>query len=170
MFIDQQGQIRRLAGAQAHILAHTYVREDRWELFGFTEAPERDMFQLLIGVSGIGPNSALMILSGMSVADLSRAILEERVADLTRVRGVGPKTAQRVVVELKDRVRLPADGSADRSAGSDSDPVADEAMLALDALGFSGPAARKAVGAVRKKLGDGEVTVQALIKGALQER
>ena len=158
------------AGGPVEVLVHTYVREDQLALFGFLQEEEREMFRLLIGVSGIGPNSALTILSGLSVGDLARSIQEGCADDLTKVRGIGPKTAQRVVVDLKDRIRrpLPADRDEPRAAGSDG--LADEALRALEALGFAGPGARKAVAAVRRRLGDGEVTVQALIKGALRER
>ena len=157
------------AGSPVEILAHTHAREDQLALFGFLREAEREMFRLLIGVSGIGPNLALTILSGLSVDDLARAIQEERAGDLTRVRGIGPRTAQRVVVDLKDRIRRPMrTGPAPQEAGSDD--LVDEAMLALEALGFAGPAARKAIESVRGRLGEGEVSVQALIKGALRER
>ena len=158
------------AGGPVEILAHTYVREDQLALFGFLQEEEREMFRLLIGVSGIGPNSALTILSGLSVGDLALAIQEGRADDLTRVRGIGPKTAQRVVVDLKDRVRRPLPAGRDGPQAAGADALADEALRALEALGFAGPGARKAVAAVRRRLEDGEVSVQALIKGALRER
>ena len=157
------------AGSAVEILAHTHAREDQLALFGFLQEAEREMFRLLIGVSGIGPNLALTILSGLSVGDLARAIQEERAGDLTRVRGIGPRTAQRVVVDLKDRIRRPSrTGPAPPEAGPDD--LVDEAMMALEALGFAGPAARKVLESVRGRLGEGEVSVQALIKGALRER
>ena len=157
------------AGSTVEILAHTHAREDQLALFGFLQEEEREMFRLLIGISGIGPNLALTILSGLSVDDLARAIQEERAGDLTRVRGIGPRTAQRVVVDLKDRIRRPSRGpEAPQAAGSDD--LVGEAMLALEALGFAGPTARKAVEGVRRRLGEGEASVQALIKGALRER
>ena len=158
------------AGRPVEILAHTHAREDQLALFGFLQEEEREMFRLLIAVSGIGPNLALTILSGLSVADLARAIQEERAGDLTRVRGIGPRTAQRVVVDLKDRIRRPLRTGPDAPEEAGSDALTDEAMLALEALGFAGPAARKALASVRSRLGDGEVSVQALIKGALRER
>ncbi len=157
------------AGSPVEILAHTHVREDQLALFGFLQEAEREMFRLLIGISGIGPNLALTILSGLSVDDLARAIQEERAGDLTRVRGIGPRTAQRVVVDLKDRIRRPLRTGPEAAQEAGSDDL-DEAMLALEALGFTGPAARKALEAVRSRLGEGEASVQALIKGALRER
>lgn len=157
------------AGSTVEILAHTHSREDQLALFGFLQEEEREMFRLLIGISGIGPNLALTILSGLSVDDLARAIQEERAGDLTRVRGIGPRTAQRVVVDLKDRIRRPLRTGPEAPQAGPEDLV-DEAMLALEALGFAGPAARKALEAVRSRLGVGEASVQALIKGALRER
>ena len=156
-------------GDPVRLFIHTYVREDRLELFGFSEPAEREMFQLLIGVSGIGPNSAQAILSGMSVADLQRAIHQEEVSELTRVRGVGPKTARRVVVELKDKIRIPALAAAEPVTTSSGEGLDDQASLALEALGIATATARKAVASARAKL-DGEPTVQALIKAALRER
>ena len=96
-----------VAGSTVSLHTHTYVREDRLQLFGFSDPAEREMFELLISVSGIGPNSAQTILSGLSVADLQKAIHRDQVNELTKIRGVGTKTAQRVVVELRDKIRLP---------------------------------------------------------------
>ena len=160
-------------GTPVSLHTYTYVREDRLQLFGFSHPAEREMFELLIGVSGIGPNSAQTILSGMSVADLQRAIHHERVTELTKVRGVGTKTAQRVVIELRDRIRLPLAGTDDAEEEpqqSPEDPLGEEAAMALEKLGFATSAARKAVAAARKKQEAGAPTVQDLIKGALRER
>ena len=94
------------------LFTHLHVREDRMELFGFAAAEEREVFELLIAVSGIGPNSALTILSGMTLRDLQDAILQERVNELTQIKGIGRKTAERLVLDLRDKVQLtaPADG------------------------------------------------------------
>ncbi len=159
-------------GTPVSLHTHTYVREDRLQLFGFSHPAEREMFKLLIGVSGIGPNSAQTILSGLSVADLQRAIHHERITELTKVRGVGTKTAQRVVVELRDKIRLPVvdPHDEDGSRPGPGDPLGDEAVMALEALGFPTSAARKAVAAARKNHQGGDPTVQDLIKGALRGR
>ena len=158
------------AGEKVELLTYTYVREDRLDLYGFFEEAEREMFELLIGVSGIGPKLAQTILSGMSVADLQRAIRGERVAELTQVRGVGTKTAQRLVVELRDKVHLPADDAGAQRGAPAEDRVAAEAALALEALGFAAVSARKAVATARKKANGTPGTVQDLIKAALRER
>ena len=165
----------KLPAEKAEVFLHTYtyVREDRLQLFGFSDPAEREMFELLIGVSGIGPNSAQTILSGLSVADLQRAIHRELVAELTQVKGVGTKTAQRVVVELKDKIRIPVarpDGKDNDAARISDDPLGDEAMLALEALGFAATSASKAVAAAHRRHGEGIPTLQDLIKGALRER
>ena len=129
------------------------------------------MFELLISVSGIGPNSAQTILSGLSVADLQKAIHRDQVNELTKIRGVGTKTAQRVVVELRDKIRLPVATADDGEVSPrvSDDPLGEEAAMALEALGFAASAARKAVATARKKHG-AEPTVQDLIKGARRER
>lgn len=157
-------------GEAARLLTHTYVREDRLELFGFADAEELAMFQLLIAVSGIGPNSAIAILSGTSVEELRQAIVHERPEDLTRVRGIGPKSAQRIVIDLRDKVPAVAGSAAPAPATeAGSSPAAEEAVMALVSLGISAGPARKAVAGVIKRHGPDQ-TVQVLIKQALQER
>ena len=157
-------------GAVARLLTHTYVREDRLELFGFASEDEREMFELLIGVSGIGPNSAIGILSGTSVADLTNAIFQGQAQELTKIRGIGKKTAERVIVDLQDKIRAPAATPADPIDDSGADPeVMAEAVMALVALGIPTPSARKAA-ASALKLGGPEQSLQELIRRALQER
>ena len=159
-------------GSEVSLLTHTYVREDRFQLFGFSDAGEREMFQLLIAVAGIGPNSAQAILSGMSVDELKTAILEERASDLTRIRGIGRKTADRVVVDLRDKIAP----SWKQTPDPEGEPVqstrnekTEEAVLALAALGIAPAAARKAVVKAMDKSGV-DATLQDLIKQALNER
>lgn len=160
------GQLPAL-GAQVQLLTHHHVREDRQDLFGFAEEAEREMFRMLIGVSGIGPVLAQTVLSGMAVRDLQEAIFHERVRELTGIKGIGKKTAERVIIELKDRVQL---GAAVSAPGVAAPPRAiEEAVLALSALGIASLAARQAVQRVVEKEGT-ELSVQQLIKRALQER
>jgi len=155
-------------GAEVLLLTHHHVREDRQDLFGFVEEAEREMFRLLIGVSGIGPVLAQTVLSGMAVRDLQEAIFYDRVKELTGIKGIGRKTAERMVIELKDRVSLGGAGAS--SPGVPSSPRAvEEAVLALSALGIASLAARQAVQRVVEKEG-AELSVQQLIKRALQER
>ncbi len=159
-------------GSEVSLLTHTYVREDRLQLFGFCNAEEREMFQHLIGVAGVGPTSAQMILSGMSVQELKFAIFEERASDLTRVRGIGRKTADRLVVDLRDKI----DPASKRAVDTEGEQVSsswnvktEEAVLALVALGIATTAARKAVASAMEKTGV-DTTPQDLIKQALNER
>ena len=157
-------------GADVHLFTYTYVREDRLSLFGFAHEAERTMFVLLIGVSGIGPNLAQTILSGMSVPDLQRAIFHERAAELTKVRGIGRKTAERLVIDLKDK--LDAIGTSTVEDGGSPTEVAtaaEEAVLALIALGIPATAARKSVTSALEHNGN-DASVQSLIRQALQER
>ena len=148
-------------GEAVRLLTHTYVREDRLELFGFVSDDEREMFELLIGVSGIGPNSAIGILSGTSVADLQNAIFQGQAEELTKIR---------VIVDLQDKIRAPAATPADRVDDSGADPeLMAEAIMALVALGIPAPSARKAAASALKR-GGPEQSLQELIRHALQER
>ncbi|MBN98530.1 MAG: Holliday junction branch migration protein RuvA [Gemmatimonadetes bacterium] len=159
-------------GAESRLLTHHYVREDRQELFGFADEGEREIFELLIGVSGIGPNSAQTILSGMSVEALREAIFYERVNELTAIKGIGKKTAERMVVELKDKIQAPAlqgDTTTENTPAAGEGVAVEEAVLALIALGFAAPAARRALAQVVKKSG-ADQSVQQLIRQALKER
>ncbi|MBU09240.1 MAG: Holliday junction branch migration protein RuvA [Gemmatimonadetes bacterium] len=157
-------------GTEIFLHTYTYVREDRLDLYGFADAEERRMFTLLLSVSGIGPNSAQTVLSGMSISDLQSAITQDRVTDLTQIRGVGRKTAERVVVELRDKIASIAGATGSVSATGPVDQgVTAEAILALVALGINESTATKSVDKAMKK-SDGEATVQDLIKNALRDR
>ena len=150
-----------------HLSTYLYVREDRMELFGFADEEEREIFELLIGVSGIGPHSALTVLSGMTLRDLQEAILQERVAELTAIKGIGRKTAERLVLDLKDKVHASAPAG---EAASEAKPGAsEEAAKALMTLGYAAPAARQVVRKAVEKHG-ADLSVQQLIKLALKER
>ena len=154
------------------LFTHLHVREDRMELFGFILVEEREVFELLIAVSGIGPNSALTILSGMTLRDLQDAILQERVNELTQIKGIGRKTAERLVLDLRDKVQLTAPvGGEEATEIPDAEAASTKAAaLALMTLGYAGPVARQAVRKVIDKNPGDELTVQQLIKLALKER
>ena len=121
----------------------------------------------MIGVSGIGPNSAQTILSGLSVADLKEAIFNDRVGDLTAIKGIGRKTAERMVIELRDKISI-IEGMGQTESGRKPGPV-EEAALALMALGITPAVSRQAVTKALKHIGP-DASLQALIKRALQER
>jgi Holliday junction DNA helicase RuvA len=148
------------------LYTHLHVKEDAHTLYGFYRPDERALFLALIGVSGIGPNTARMVLSAMSPADFRQAVLTENEAAIKRIKGIGPKSAKRLILELKDR--LAADGpSAEGLSPAAHNSARDEALSALVMLGFARPASEKAL----SKVLDGEVddpTVETLIKLALQ--
>ena len=145
-------------GNELFLFIHTQVREDAITLFGFLEEDEKEMFLILKSVSGIGPKLALGILSGIKISELCRAIAEKDVKRLTTLQGIGKKTAERICVELKDKV--PSVGLEELSAGSSSVtvPVAgsviSDTISALTNLGYPDPVARQALTAVKKQLGE----------------
>lgn len=134
-------------GAEVALHVHTHVREDQLALFGFATARERELFERLIAVSGIGPRLAQVVLSGMPVDDLVAALAAGDLARLTRIPGVGRKTAERMVVELRDKLRELAREivAPPAAAASDEDLVA-----ALENLGYKRAQADKAVADARR--------------------
>lgn len=135
-------------GAQIKVLTHLQVREDAHVLFGFTSAAERDLFRLLVNhVSGIGPKLALAVLSGMSVVQFKAAVVSSDVASLSKISGLGKKTAERIVLELKDKVGVAAAWEAASSAHAPTPQEAqiNDAVLALISLGYKQVEAHKAV-------------------------
>lgn len=160
------------AGAECTLYTHMSVREDAMELFGFAQREERDMFRRLISVSGIGPKSALGVLGSMPISDLRLAILTGDAAALSRAPGIGKKTAQRISLELKDKLAQDALGG---TAGLEdfvvtADPAApvqdavSEAMLALKSLGYTPQEAANALKGVKGQAD----TPDELIKLALR--
>lgn len=132
------------AGSAVQLRIHTHVREDALQLFGFASALEQALFERLISVSGIGPKVALSILSGIEPAELTRAIRSSDVARLTRIPGVGKKTAERVVLELKDRLPQPA--AAEPTAAPEAgDDVRADLLSALVNLGYNRASVEKTV-------------------------
>jgi holliday junction DNA helicase RuvA len=129
------------------LLIHTQVREDAISLYGFLSAREKHLFELLISASGVGPVLALKILSGMSVDDLVPAVRSGDLARLTRIPGVGRKTAERMIVELRDKLaamEIPAQTTPSPTTGSEN-----EVVIALTNLGYDRAIAEKAVEAVQ---------------------
>lgn len=137
-------------GGEAKLLAWHCVREDDEMLFGFATKEEREMFLKLTQVSGVGPKIALAILSGSSIGELSLAIASGNAKRISSIKGVGKKTAEKICVELKDKVSaLAALAAASRGSGDDANaPVIRDAILALTSLGFSEEVANKMVSKV----------------------
>lgn len=149
---------------EVKLYTHLQVLEDAHNLFGFYTAKERDMFELLISVSGVGCNTARLILSSLTVNELSTAIANEDIKTIQAVKGIGSKTAQRIVVDLKDKVRKT--DYAEEIIEAVDNTVKNEALSALVILGFSKNAASKALDKLMKQTPDAPVEV--LIREALK--
>ncbi len=171
-----------VAGEAASLLIETHVREDHIHLFGFIDAGERDWFRLLLTVQGVGTRHALAILSVLDPASIAQAIAAQDKAAVTRANGVGPKLAQRITAELKDKAGAIALGAAARaapaatgtgrggaeaSAGGLGGPAQD-AVSALVNLGYRPTEAFGAVAAAERELGP-DAAVEALVRGGLRE-
>jgi holliday junction DNA helicase RuvA len=143
-------------GAEVVLRVHTHVREDVIALYGFATAAEQDLFERLISISGIGPKLALAVLSGIDARDLVRAIRSQDVARLTKIPGVGKKTAERIGLELKDRLphALGEPPGAAATASTAADQVRDDLLSALINLGYQRPVAEKAIDAAMRKTPD----------------
>lgn len=158
-------------GAEVQILTHLAIREDAHVLYGFMTAAERDLFRLLIHtVSGIGPKIALNVLSGMNPVALRGAVANGDVKALSQISGVGKKTAERIVVELKDKMGAAGawEASSAQRALSDADQKVNDAVLALMALGFKQPEAHDAIRASQSVLGP-QAGVEALVRASLKK-
>lgn len=157
-------------GASIKILTHLQVREDAHVLFGFMSTAERDLFRLLIThVSGIGPKTALDVLSGISVTQFKAAVVSSDAALLSKTKGIGKKTAERIIVELKDKVGIAAAWEA-ASAGHAPTPQEaqlNDAVLALIALGYKQVDAHKVLKQAQEKAGPAQTT-EDLIRAALK--
>ncbi|HEY1491503.1 MAG TPA: Holliday junction branch migration protein RuvA, partial [Steroidobacteraceae bacterium] len=149
-------------GETVHLITHLVVREDAHILYGFATEEERRLFRALIKVSGVGPKIALALLSGVSVADFNRSVQAQDLSALTRVPGIGRKTAERLIVEMRDRLVAPLSGGA-AADGAGMSPE-NEAYDALVALGYRpGEATR-----LLKAAGPGTHSTEELIRRALQ--
>lgn len=157
-------------GEPAQLLTYLHVREDIMQLYGFSTQEEREVFLLLISVSGIGPKSALGILSSVALPDFKKAIAQEDYNLLTAVPGIGKKTAQRLVVELKEKVAKisSADDIARTKVVQGISEVADEAMMALMSLGYAKALAEKSIMRALRENPGKEFSLQELIKTALR--
>lgn len=157
------------AGAEVALRVHTHVREEALQLFGFATDLERQLFERLIGVSGIGPKLAVSLLSGMDARDLLGCVQRGDVARLTGIPGIGKKTAERIVLELKDRVAQlgapPPD--APGAVAAPGDRLRDDLHSALQNLGYHRPLVEKAVESVLAP--DATQTFEQALKAALRE-
>ena len=129
------------AGSEVSLYIHTHVREDALALYGFLRAEEKRLFERLIGVSGIGPKLAVTILSGMAAEAMVAAIRDDDIAKLTRIPGIGKKTAERMVLELRDKL----EGLAAAPAAPKASPLEEDVLSALVNLGYQRAAAERAL-------------------------
>jgi Holliday junction DNA helicase RuvA len=160
-------------GAEVTLLTHHHVTEREQTLFGFGSGEERDLFRLLIDrVSGIGPKMALAVLSGMPVGDFQTCVIQNDVKSLSRIKGLGTKTAERIVLELKDKVGVASawqDASSARAARDAPREAQMDAVLGLIALGFKQSEAQKAVqSAIKSGEASAEDGADRLIRAALR--
>jgi len=158
-------------GAAIALRIHTHVREDALLLYGFATLLEQELFERLIGVSGIGAKVALAVLSGIEPQDLIRAIEHGDLARLTAIPGVGKKTSERIVLELKDRLpRAPATVAAAGAAAPAASALRDDVVSALVNLGYHRPLAEKAAEAAIKTIGSSsDAGFERLLRQALRE-
>ncbi len=158
-------QIEKLE--QVKILTHLQIKEDSHTLYGFADDSERHLFVQLISVSGIGPNTARIVLSSMNPDEVKAAILSENVVAFKQVKGVGPKTAKRIILDLKDKV-LKESGDAPLTFSPQDNRSRDEALSALVALGFARIQVQKALNKILKEQPN-VTNVEELIKLALKQ-
>ncbi len=157
-------------GSPCKLLTHFHVREELQQLYGFHTAAEKELFSILISVSGIGPKSAMGILSSAPIEDFKQAILHEDLVVLSSLPGIGKKTAQRLVVELKDKIsKITVSGGIKTSLKMQGfSQLADEAVMALMSLGYSKPLADKAVLKTMQEPSAEPASLQELIKRSLR--
>lgn len=151
------------------LLTFLHIKEDAHTLYGFKEAHEKRLFLLLISINGVGPNTGLMILSSLSSEEIEQAILSGDVATIQGVKGIGTKTAQRIILELKDKVGKSTTGETAAPLGflQGGNKIREEALQALITLGFHKAVAEKNLALVLKKSG-GNLSLEELIKASLK--
>lgn len=168
VFTSSQATAKLTKSQQATIFTHLNVREDDMSLFGFLTREERSVFRMLINVSGVGPKSALSILSCLSVDELRMAVLADDYKAIAKANGIGPKTAQRLIIELRDKFHLEdaLDGYEENALdASEPEDLVSEVAMALSGLGYSNVEALRAIKKVPNREG---MTVEQLLKAALK--
>jgi Holliday junction DNA helicase RuvA len=162
------------ANSSVRLNIYTHVREDALQLFGFRTLRERELFTLLISVSGIGPKSAVAMLSGMNADEIVMAIRTNNYARLTSIPGVGRKTAERLVIELRDKMAALSSPALEQelasgasSAAQSEDALREDTLAALTQLGFPKPAAEKAITSAIQE--GGELSVETLLRRSLRQ-
>jgi len=148
------------------VWTHFAVREDSQQLYGFADRPTRDLFRLLLGVRGVGPSMALALLSDLGVDELVQAVLSEQVSALVKVKGVGKKTAQQLLLDLKDSPALRSARSSASPEGASAQPaLVEDAVSALLSIGFTEREARRNIDAALRELKTEDL--EALVRAAI---
>jgi Holliday junction DNA helicase RuvA len=150
---------------RTRLFAHQVIKEDAHQLYGFADHDERTLFRQLISISGVGPNTARMMLSSLSPSELSQAIIRGDLALIKSIKGIGPKSAQRIIIELQDVLKKT--GAEEVAAISDKTRIIDEALAAMVMLGFQKNMAEKAIAKIIREH-NGQLTIEELIKQALK--
>jgi holliday junction DNA helicase RuvA len=148
------------------IYTYLHVREDAHILYGFSSESEKQMFLQLISVNGVGPNTALVVLSYLPPADLRSAIVREDASALQAIKGIGGKTAQRLILELKDKLKKDG-GEEPGKPGMVHNTIRHEALTALVTLGIAKPAAERSIDTILKRMGT-SISLEELVKQALK--
>ena len=138
---------------EVSLFTHFHVREDAQLLYGFKSEGEKNIFLHLISISGVGPNTALMVLSSLSVEELHHALVNQDVAVIKAVKGIGQKTAERIILELKDKLSLEGSAESSNIPSFSNNTLRQEALSALSTLGFTKSAAEKGITQAIKALG-----------------
>jgi holliday junction DNA helicase RuvA len=168
VFVPATVQRRVVSEQTVTLYTHCHIREDAFQIYGFLREDEKALFTMLLGVSGIGPKVALSVLSAMALSEFARAVRENDVTAFTKVGGVGKKTGQRLILEMK--AKLGQDTELDAILGEPEeieDETTDDVIAALCAMGCTFAEAKKATAKARKKLADG-ATDEDVLKQALR--
>jgi Holliday junction DNA helicase RuvA len=157
-------------GSGVALRVHTHVREDIIALYGFGTAVEQDLFERLIAISGIGPKLALAVLSGIEPGELVRAVRSQDVARLTRIPGIGKKTAERIGLELKDRLPQSLEPAVAATEAASGDHRRDDLLSALTNLGYQRQTSEKAIDSALKRSPDGsfEQLLREVLRGMMR--
>jgi len=165
--LNTYAQIKRNSRCKLHTFLH--IKEDAHTLYGFHDTEEKAIFLELIGISGIGPNTALMMTSSLTVSEIKQAIVSEDVKTIQSVKGIGGKTAQRVIIELKDKFKKEGIAPATNAILSpEYNTVRSEALSALLTLGIPKNAAEKSINSILKS-SPNDITLEEIIKLALKQ-
>jgi Holliday junction DNA helicase RuvA len=153
---------------ECKLYTHFHVKEDAQLLYGFFEEQEKGIFRHLISISGVGPNTALMVSSSLTVEEIKKAIVNDDVKTIQSIKGIGAKTAQRIILELKDKIKKEyQEGEISDLTKPVHTPIADEAITALLTLGYTKTQAEKSVGQILKN-NSNDISLEELIKTVLK--